>query len=203
MISQILAVGLVCALTCAAVAVVAVVHGRRQMRHMSLAQVELKEQLALSEQACTDRDQAAKAFARDGAGAAAAAAGGSSAFAEFGIEGRLRDTRFALALQEAGDAVAAALVRMKEQGAAEARYEARREAQEATAATVRAVAESLQSPCQALIKKIDEGLARHKNDQAFATLSGIDHEAQLMSRVASSFSVLGGGRRGGAGSRAR
>ncbi|MGY3056194.1 hypothetical protein ACVWZD_000438 [Streptomyces sp. TE3672] len=193
MISQILAVGLVCALTCVAVAVVTVVHGRRQMRHMSLAQVELQEQLALSEQACSDRDQAVEAFARDGAGPAAAAAGGSPSFAEFGIEGRLRDTRFALALQEAGDAVAAGLVKMKEQGAAEARYEAQREAQEATAATVRAVAESLQSPCQALIKKIDEGLARHKDDQAFATLSGIDHEAQLMSRVASSFSVLGGG----------
>ncbi|MFF3786337.1 hypothetical protein [Streptomyces sp. NPDC001933] len=163
---------------------------------MSLARVELEKQLALSQQARRDRDQAVKSFARAGAGVAAAAAGGSPAFAEFAIEGRLTDTDFAKALQEAGDAVAAALVKMKEQGAAEARYEAQREAQEATAATVRAVAESLQSPCQALIKQIDEGLARHKDDQSFATLTRIDHEAQVMSRVAASFAVLSGGKPG-------
>ncbi|MFB7918576.1 hypothetical protein [Streptomyces sp. NPDC056061] len=178
-----------------AIASVAAVRNRRQIRLVRCAEKELESRRALLEQGCADRDRAVDAFAREWVNALTEAvmAGGSPDTAEFPVEGRLAGTHFVRHLEAAGDAVAAALMKMKDQGAAQARYEAQREAREATAATVRAVAEALQSPCQTLIKKIDEGLVRHKHDQAFATLSEIDHEAHLMSRVAASFSVLSGG----------
>ncbi|MFE1405394.1 hypothetical protein ACFW5D_17375 [Streptomyces sp. NPDC058770] len=192
MTSQILAVGAVCALTFAVIASVTVVRSRRRIRHMRQAQGDLESRL---QQACADRDHAVDEFAREWVRALTetVTAGGSPDTAEFPVESRLAGTHFVRHLASAGDAVAAALTKMKDQGAAQAREEAQREAQEATAATVRAVAEALQSPCQTLIKKIDEGLVRHRHDQAFATLSEIDHEAHLMSRVAASFSVLSGG----------
>ncbi|MFF3957475.1 hypothetical protein ACFYY1_30320 [Streptomyces sp. NPDC001890] len=200
MTSQILALAvvLVCVLTVAVIASVAAGRARRQVSRLLRDKSELDRRLMQSQQDCSGRDMALEAFAFQGVRAwtDAVTAGGSPTSTEFIVEARLSGSDFAKHLEAAGNAVVSALIEMKNQGAAAARHEARREAQEATAATVRAVAESVQAPCQALIKVIDEGLIRHKDDSSFGTLTRIDHEAQVMSRVAASFAVLSGGNPG-------
>ncbi|MFE8941114.1 ATP-binding protein [Streptomyces sp. NPDC007872] len=72
--------------------------------------------------------------------------------------------------------------------------DAKRRAEQAARASVRSLVSSLVVIASKVSRQVSEGVRRHQNDEAYATLTIIDRLVQQILLVAESYNVLGGGK---------
>lgn len=197
MTNQILAPVSFVALVALVVSGVIAFRAHRESARLQRIRGELEGEVEQLRQGCADRDSAVEAFARGGvASVVASVRAGEALAAGVGGSRALAGTGFVQSLRSVAEQVAAGVQHAGADAAQFARLEAVAEAREATEAAVKSLAGVVLASGAALSKVIDEGLLTHKSDASFETLTGIDHMAQQMNRVAASFAVLCGAKPG-------